>query len=405
MGSQRINYGKVGFSDKEHTARNIVITTAYVPFVPKRIRVYGKTVITRKFELGDEIHALEKENDKASNVRFVEVRQDLDYLRDKLQFVMLRYKKKKEKSDEICRLNQKRDELMYALQEVEKGYDIVRATNLTYEELQEMVAAIANLKSGSNENSMLTESVREPELAIALTEQLSNDNKIIFRKEVDCWLHYISSASKLLFDPIYALDGFIGIQLSETFILVICYANITCDRARMDFTLSRKDSIWESISMVQINTTITVLSSLFPLLNLDDKVLILVFSPVEAQYCYSNTWDEGPSRKNFQNYALVCIVGAILLLVLAVIIWFTMRRSTNNTANQLPPALAMAQQHNTDRDDNNNTRISVSSFPLVPMSESHGLSHKLVWWFRRSFCAYLSHASSSRALWVPTTND
>nr|XP_016493833.1 PREDICTED: RING-H2 finger protein ATL72-like [Nicotiana tabacum] len=102
-------------------------------------------------------------------------------------------------------------------------------------------------------------------------------------------------------------------------------------------------------------------------------VLILVLSPVGAQYDYSNTWDEGPhSRNSFQKYALVCIVGALLSLLFAVILWFAMRRSTNNyTANQLPPALAVAQQHNTDRDDNNSTRISVSSFLLVPMSENH----------------------------------
>ncbi|KAL5201939.1 hypothetical protein ABZP36_012891 [Zizania latifolia] len=46
VGKQKVRYGKVGFPDKEITARNIIIATGSVPFVPKGIEVDGKTVFT-----------------------------------------------------------------------------------------------------------------------------------------------------------------------------------------------------------------------------------------------------------------------------------------------------------------------------------------------------------------------
>ncbi|KAK8938073.1 hypothetical protein KSP40_PGU019378 [Platanthera guangdongensis] len=46
VGTQKVKYGKIGFSDKEVTARNILIATGSVPFVPSGIEVDGKTVFT-----------------------------------------------------------------------------------------------------------------------------------------------------------------------------------------------------------------------------------------------------------------------------------------------------------------------------------------------------------------------
>ncbi|XP_055811150.1 dihydrolipoyl dehydrogenase 1, chloroplastic-like isoform X2 [Solanum dulcamara] len=46
VGPQRVKYGKVGFSGSEVTARDIIIATGSVPFVPRGIEVDGKTVIT-----------------------------------------------------------------------------------------------------------------------------------------------------------------------------------------------------------------------------------------------------------------------------------------------------------------------------------------------------------------------
>jgi len=46
VGKQKVRYGKVGFPDKEITARNIIIATGSTPFVPKGIEIDGKTVFT-----------------------------------------------------------------------------------------------------------------------------------------------------------------------------------------------------------------------------------------------------------------------------------------------------------------------------------------------------------------------
>lgn len=46
LGPQKVKFGKVGFSDNVITAKNIIIATGSVPFVPKGIEVDGKTVIT-----------------------------------------------------------------------------------------------------------------------------------------------------------------------------------------------------------------------------------------------------------------------------------------------------------------------------------------------------------------------
>ncbi|XP_042517266.1 dihydrolipoyl dehydrogenase 2, chloroplastic-like isoform X1 [Macadamia integrifolia] len=46
LGPQKVKYRKVGFSDNVITAKDIIIATGSVPFVPKGIEVDGKTVIT-----------------------------------------------------------------------------------------------------------------------------------------------------------------------------------------------------------------------------------------------------------------------------------------------------------------------------------------------------------------------
>lgn len=46
LGPQKVKYGKVGFPDNVITAKDIIIATGSVPFVPKGIEVDGKTVIT-----------------------------------------------------------------------------------------------------------------------------------------------------------------------------------------------------------------------------------------------------------------------------------------------------------------------------------------------------------------------
>ncbi|KAG8379259.1 hypothetical protein BUALT_Bualt07G0070000 [Buddleja alternifolia] len=119
----------------------------------------------KRIQLEVELHALEKEKDKASKARLVEVRKELDDLRDKLQPLMMRYKKEKERIDEVRRLKQKRDELLYALQEAERRYDLARAADLRYGAIQDVESAIAKLESGGSENAMLTETVGPDQIA------------------------------------------------------------------------------------------------------------------------------------------------------------------------------------------------------------------------------------------------
>lgn len=46
LGPQKVKYGKVGYPDKIVTAKNIIIATGSVPFVPPGIEIDGKTVFT-----------------------------------------------------------------------------------------------------------------------------------------------------------------------------------------------------------------------------------------------------------------------------------------------------------------------------------------------------------------------
>ncbi|KAK9000106.1 hypothetical protein V6N11_082239 [Hibiscus sabdariffa] len=122
----------------------------------------------KRMQLEVELHALEKEKDKSSKARLVEVRKELDDLRDKLQPLMMKYRKEKQRVDEIRRLKQKREELMFALQEAERRYDLARAADLRYGAIQEVESAISQLEGNTDntdENVMLTETVRPEHIA------------------------------------------------------------------------------------------------------------------------------------------------------------------------------------------------------------------------------------------------
>ncbi|URD73059.1 Sigma-54 interaction domain [Musa troglodytarum] len=119
----------------------------------------------KRIQLEVELHALEKEKDKASKARLVEVRKELDDLRDKLQPLMMKYRKEKERIDEIRSLKQRREELMFSLQEAERRMDLARVADLKYGALQEIDAAIARLEGDTNENLMLTETVGPEHIA------------------------------------------------------------------------------------------------------------------------------------------------------------------------------------------------------------------------------------------------
>ncbi|KAK7304682.1 hypothetical protein VNO77_42568 [Canavalia gladiata] len=120
----------------------------------------------KRVQLEVELHALEKEKDKASKARLVEVRKELDDLRDKLHPLMMKYRKEKERIDELRRLKQKREELNFALQEAERRYDLARAADLRYGAIQEVESAIQELEGKTEKgNVMLTETVGPEHIA------------------------------------------------------------------------------------------------------------------------------------------------------------------------------------------------------------------------------------------------
>jgi len=95
-----------------------------------------------------------------------QVVKELDDLRDKLQPLLMKYKKEKERIDEIRRLKQKREEIHFSIQEAERRYDLARVADLRYGALEEVEAAIARLEgSTTDENLMLTETVGPEHIA------------------------------------------------------------------------------------------------------------------------------------------------------------------------------------------------------------------------------------------------
>ncbi|KAJ7563837.1 hypothetical protein O6H91_03G127900 [Diphasiastrum complanatum] len=119
----------------------------------------------RKIQLEIELHALEKEKDKASKARLVEVRQELDDLKDKLQPLKMKYQREKQRIDKIRQLKQKREELLVNLAEAERRMDLARAADIRYGALQQIESDIAQCESESGDNSMLTETVGPDQIA------------------------------------------------------------------------------------------------------------------------------------------------------------------------------------------------------------------------------------------------
>jgi ATP-dependent Clp protease ATP-binding subunit ClpB len=94
-----------------------------------------------------------------------QVRKELDDLRDKLQPLQMKYRKEKERIDEIRTLKQRREELQFTLQEAERRMDLARVADLRYGALLEIDAAIAKLEGETGENLMLTETVGPEQIA------------------------------------------------------------------------------------------------------------------------------------------------------------------------------------------------------------------------------------------------
>lgn len=95
----------------------------------------------------------------------MQVKKELDDLRDKLQPLKMKHQKEKVRLDEIRRLKQKREEIMLNLQEAERRMDLARVADLRYGALQDIEATIQRLELDTNENNMLTESVGPDQIA------------------------------------------------------------------------------------------------------------------------------------------------------------------------------------------------------------------------------------------------
>jgi len=93
------------------------------------------------------------------------VRKELDDLRDKLQPLQMKYHKEKERIDEIRKLKQRREDMLFSLQEAERRMDLARVADIKYGSLQEVDAAIAKLEGETGEKLMLTETVGPEQIA------------------------------------------------------------------------------------------------------------------------------------------------------------------------------------------------------------------------------------------------
>ncbi len=60
----------------------------------------------------------------------LQVKEELEELNEKLQPLKMRYQREKETVDELRRLKQRREELLAALAEAERHYDLARAADL-----------------------------------------------------------------------------------------------------------------------------------------------------------------------------------------------------------------------------------------------------------------------------------
>ena len=94
-----------------------------------------------------------------------QVRKELDDLRDKLQPLQMKYHKEKERIDEIRKMKQRREDMLFSLQEAERRMDLARVADIKYGSLQEVDAAIAKLEGETGENLMLTETVGPEQIA------------------------------------------------------------------------------------------------------------------------------------------------------------------------------------------------------------------------------------------------
>ncbi len=85
--------------------------------------------------------------------------------KESVESIGVQNQREKERVDELHRLKQRREELLAALAEAERRYDLARAGDLEYGALQELEQAIAKFEEELQENSMLSEVVGPKQIA------------------------------------------------------------------------------------------------------------------------------------------------------------------------------------------------------------------------------------------------
>ncbi len=85
--------------------------------------------------------------------------------KESVESIGVQNQREKERVDELHRLKQRREELLAALAEAERRYDLARAADLEYGALQELEQAIAKFEEELQENSMLSEVVGPKQIA------------------------------------------------------------------------------------------------------------------------------------------------------------------------------------------------------------------------------------------------
>ena len=74
-----------------------------------------------------------------------------------------------ERNDELRRLKQKREELLFSIQEAERRNDLVRVANLKSWEIWEVESVIGQLEGNSDNNLTLTETVCPDQIAVVVS--------------------------------------------------------------------------------------------------------------------------------------------------------------------------------------------------------------------------------------------
>ncbi|GMH40192.1 hypothetical protein BSKO_08096 [Bryopsis sp. KO-2023] len=123
----------------------------------------------QKVRLQVEETALSKEKDHRSQDRLKEVKEELAALSEKLAPLQMRYSQEKGRLDEIRRLQQKKQELLMALEQAENQGNLARIADIKYGALQDVSETLKRFQAELPADAMLTESVGPEEIATVVS--------------------------------------------------------------------------------------------------------------------------------------------------------------------------------------------------------------------------------------------